>query len=225
MREHEGRQDRFRGRLVKGAALLRPEMPSIGRSCPAPPLDPAEVARCRPRGVGGLTPPPIPRRACGAARAPACRRLTADARDGTLASIHADRSARRPPRCRGKGNRSRLRPGPWRNGRRGALKTPSGATQVSVRTRLAPSPHRLRPGPRHTGTGWDEATAGAPRSVGTPLADAWTPDRQLGRDGGSTLMPSMGLRPAKPSSSPCQCVTAGSPNCQQRKIGSPSSSA
>ena len=57
------------------------------------------------------------------------------------------------------------------------------------------------------------AAAGA---VGTGRAGLRPRPAQLGKAGGSTVSPSISLRPAKPSSSPCQCATAGSPNCQQR---------
>jgi hypothetical protein len=45
---------------------------------------------------------------------------------------------------------------------------------------------------------------------------------QLRNVGCRTSIPSILCLPANPSSSGCQCDTAGSPNCQQRKIGSSS---
>lgn len=60
------------------------------------------------------------------------------------------------------------------------------------------------------------------RGVGRARRPAGSAGAQFGNFGGSISMPSIGWRAAKPPSSVCQCATAGSPSCQQRKTGSSS---
>jgi len=75
MREHEGRQDRFRGGLVKGVARLRPEMPSIVRSYSAPfvpkherPMEPSSKCGVHVMRIAASRPNHLPFASCGPPR-------------------------------------------------------------------------------------------------------------------------------------------------------------